>query len=112
MGEVRIPLDKFVATAFGRVVRNQPLDPSAVNGLGILLGDKQAGPSSSKWTGSKAISHDRKQQQTNSLNHSKGKSNAIPQIRCNALHILGNHGVRLVVLWVGRLAEHGRTLNA
>ena len=24
--------------------RNQPLDPSDVNGLGILLGDKKAGP--------------------------------------------------------------------
>ena len=42
--EVRIPLDKFVATSFGRVVRNQPLDPADVNGLGILLGDKKAGP--------------------------------------------------------------------
>ena len=42
--EVRIPLDKFVATSFGRVIRNQELDPSAVNGLGVLLGDKKAGP--------------------------------------------------------------------
>ena len=42
--EVRIPLDKFVATSFGRVVRNQSLDPSDVNGLGILLGDKKPGP--------------------------------------------------------------------
>jgi transforming growth factor-beta-induced protein len=42
--EVRIPLDTFVATSFGRVVRNQQLDPSEVNGLGILLGDKKAGP--------------------------------------------------------------------
>ena len=42
--EVRIPLDKFVATSFGRVVRNQQLDPIEVNGLGILLGDKKAGP--------------------------------------------------------------------
>jgi monofunctional biosynthetic peptidoglycan transglycosylase len=42
--EVRIPLEKFVATSFGRVVSNQPLDPSEVNGLGILLGDKKAGP--------------------------------------------------------------------
>jgi monofunctional biosynthetic peptidoglycan transglycosylase len=42
--EVRIPLDKFVATSFGRVVRNQPLEPSEVNGLGVLLGDKKAGP--------------------------------------------------------------------
>ena len=42
--EVRTPVDKFVATSFGRIVRNQPLDPTEVNGLGILLGDKKAGP--------------------------------------------------------------------
>jgi monofunctional biosynthetic peptidoglycan transglycosylase len=42
--EVRVPLDKFVATSFGRVVRSEQLDPSEVNGLGILLGDKKAGP--------------------------------------------------------------------
>lgn len=42
--EVRIPLTNFVATSFGRVVRNQPLNPKRVSGLGILLGDKKAGP--------------------------------------------------------------------
>jgi len=42
--EVRVPVDKFVATSFGRVVSNQGPDPSQVNGLGILLGDKKAGP--------------------------------------------------------------------
>jgi monofunctional biosynthetic peptidoglycan transglycosylase len=42
--EVRIPVDNFVATSFGRVVRNQELDPREVNGLGVLLGDKKAGP--------------------------------------------------------------------
>ncbi len=42
--EVELPLDKFVATSFGRVVQNQPLNPGEVNGLGILLGDKKAGP--------------------------------------------------------------------
>jgi hypothetical protein len=36
-------VDEFEATSFGRVVRGQ-LDPSQVNGLGILLGDKKAGP--------------------------------------------------------------------
>jgi NADH dehydrogenase [ubiquinone] 1 alpha subcomplex assembly factor 1 len=41
---VSIPLDKFQATSFGRVVRDQSLDPGEVNGLGILLGDKKAGP--------------------------------------------------------------------
>ncbi|WP_197440971.1 CIA30 family protein [Thalassoglobus neptunius] len=42
--EIRLPLDDFVATSFGRVVKNQKLDPTEVNGLGILLGDKKAGP--------------------------------------------------------------------
>ena len=41
--EVRIPMNEFVATSFGRVVRNQELDPAEVNGLGILLGDKKPG---------------------------------------------------------------------
>jgi len=41
--EVSVPLTKFVATSFGRVVKNQALDPGEVNGLGILLGDKKAG---------------------------------------------------------------------
>lgn len=42
--EIRLPVDKFVATWRGRVFPNQQLDPSNVAGLGILLGDKQAGP--------------------------------------------------------------------
>lgn len=42
--EIEIPLYKFEATSFGRVVQNQPLDPTEVSGLGILLGDKKAGP--------------------------------------------------------------------
>lgn len=42
--EVELPLAKFEATSFGRVVQNQPLDPAEINGLGILLGDKKAGP--------------------------------------------------------------------
>ena len=42
--DIRVPLDKFVATSFGQVVRDQPLNPSEVDGLGILLGDKKAGP--------------------------------------------------------------------
>lgn len=41
--EVRLPLTQFVATSFGRVVRNQPLDPAKVSGVGILLGDKKPG---------------------------------------------------------------------
>ncbi len=43
--EVKLPLDKFEATSFGRVVRDaRPLDPAEVNALGFLLGDKKAGP--------------------------------------------------------------------
>lgn len=43
--EVRLPLDQFQATSFGRVVRGAgPVDPTEVNGLGFLLGDKKAGP--------------------------------------------------------------------
>jgi monofunctional biosynthetic peptidoglycan transglycosylase len=43
--EVKLPLDKFVATSFGRVVKDAgPVDPGEVNGLGCLLGDKKAEP--------------------------------------------------------------------
>ncbi len=42
--EVRIPIDGFVATSFGQIINDPPLDPKEVNGLGILLGDKKAGP--------------------------------------------------------------------
>ena len=42
--DVRIPLDQLVATSFGRVVRGVKLDPTEVNSVGILLGDKKAGP--------------------------------------------------------------------
>ena len=42
--EVTLPLDNLVATWRGRVFPNEKLDPSEVNGLGILLGDKKAGP--------------------------------------------------------------------
>jgi NADH dehydrogenase [ubiquinone] 1 alpha subcomplex assembly factor 1 len=42
--EVRIPMDRFVATSFGQIIHDSPLDPKEVTGLGILLGDKKAGP--------------------------------------------------------------------
>ncbi len=42
--EVSIPLSKFVATSFGRVVPNMSLRPADVNGIGVLLGDKKPGP--------------------------------------------------------------------
>ncbi len=41
--DIQIPLSKFQATSFGRVV-NQQLNPPEVNSFGFLLGDKQAGP--------------------------------------------------------------------
>ena len=43
--EVRVPLKKFIATSFGRVVSNAgPVVPQQVNSIGFLLGDKKAGP--------------------------------------------------------------------
>ena len=42
--EVSFPVDKFVATYRGRVFSNQKRDPSKVNSVGFLLGDKKAGP--------------------------------------------------------------------
>ena len=42
--EVRIPLDKFEATSFGRVVKDAgAVKPEEVNALGFMLGDKKAG---------------------------------------------------------------------
>jgi len=43
--EVKIPLDKFEATSFGRMVKNAgPVRPAEINSLGFMLGDKKAGP--------------------------------------------------------------------
>ena len=42
--EVKLPVEKSVATWRGRVFPNERLDPSRVTGLGFLLGDKKAGP--------------------------------------------------------------------
>jgi NADH dehydrogenase [ubiquinone] 1 alpha subcomplex assembly factor 1 len=43
--EVRVPLNKFVATSFGRIVSNAgPVNPQQVNSIGFLLGDKKPGP--------------------------------------------------------------------
>lgn len=43
--EVRVPLKKFVATSFGRIVSNAgPVNPEQVTSIGFLLGDKKAGP--------------------------------------------------------------------
>lgn len=41
--EVTVPLSKFVATSFGRVMPEVKLKPDDISGLGILLGDKKAG---------------------------------------------------------------------
>ena len=43
--EVKVPLDKFEATSFGRPVLDAgPVNSTEVNALGFLLGDKRAGP--------------------------------------------------------------------
>jgi len=43
--EIRLPLDKFEATSFGRKVPDAgAVDAAEINGLGFLLGDKKAGP--------------------------------------------------------------------
>lgn len=43
--EVKLPLDKFEATSFGRPVKDAgPADPEEVNALGFMLSDKKAGP--------------------------------------------------------------------
>ena len=43
--EVKLPLDKFEATSFGRMVKDAgAVKPQEINGLGFLLGDKKAGP--------------------------------------------------------------------
>lgn len=42
--EVEMSVDEFAATWRGRRFPNQKLDPAKVAGLGILLGDKKAGP--------------------------------------------------------------------
>ncbi len=42
--EVKLPVDKFVATWRGNVFPNEKLDPTKVAGVGVLLGDKKPGP--------------------------------------------------------------------
>ena len=43
--EVKVPLAKFEATSFGRIVKNAGLvKPEEINSLGFMLGDKKAGP--------------------------------------------------------------------
>lgn len=42
--EIQVPLDKFQATSFGRVVRNAgAVKPEEVNSIGFMLSDKTAG---------------------------------------------------------------------
>ena len=42
--EIKVPLDKFEATSFGRVLKDAgPVDPKDVNSLGFMLSDKKAG---------------------------------------------------------------------
>jgi monofunctional biosynthetic peptidoglycan transglycosylase len=42
--EIKLPVDKFVAHSFGRPLPNMKLNPSQVQSIGILLGDKKSGP--------------------------------------------------------------------
>ena len=43
--EVKVSLDEFEATSFGRVVREAgPVKPEEITSVGFLLGDKKAGP--------------------------------------------------------------------
>jgi NADH dehydrogenase [ubiquinone] 1 alpha subcomplex assembly factor 1 len=42
--EVKVRLSDLVATSFGRTVQGVRLNPNDINGIGILLGDKKAGP--------------------------------------------------------------------
>jgi monofunctional biosynthetic peptidoglycan transglycosylase len=43
--EVAVPLDRFEATSFGRVLRGAgPVDPGSVTSIGFLLGEKTPGP--------------------------------------------------------------------
>lgn len=43
--EIKVPLDKFEATSFGRVVKDAgKVKPDEINSVGFLLGDKKAGP--------------------------------------------------------------------
>jgi NADH dehydrogenase [ubiquinone] 1 alpha subcomplex assembly factor 1 len=42
--EVRVPLEDFIPTAFGRRVQGMgPVGPSQINGLGFMLADKKPG---------------------------------------------------------------------
>ena len=43
--DVRIALDRFEATSFGRVIRGAgPVDPRSVTSIGFLLAEKTPGP--------------------------------------------------------------------
>ena len=42
--EVKVPLDKFEATSFGQMVKNEgAVKPAEINAMGFMLGDKKAG---------------------------------------------------------------------
>ena len=43
--EVKVPLDKFEATSFGRLVKDAGVvDPKEINALSFMLSNKKAGP--------------------------------------------------------------------
>ena len=40
-----LPLDKFIATSFGRTIPNAaPIDPNEINSIGFMIGDKNIEP--------------------------------------------------------------------
>jgi len=42
--ELSFPLEKFVATSFGKVIQNAgPINPEEINSMGFMLSDKKAG---------------------------------------------------------------------
>lgn len=42
--EFSFPLEKFVATSFGKIIQNAPpINPDEIESLGFMLGDKKAG---------------------------------------------------------------------
>jgi monofunctional biosynthetic peptidoglycan transglycosylase len=54
--EVAIPLDRFEATSFGRVLRGAgPVDPRSVTSIGFLLAEKTPGPFSLEVTWVKVL---------------------------------------------------------
>jgi monofunctional biosynthetic peptidoglycan transglycosylase len=42
--ELTLPLEKFIATSFGKVIpKAEPINPSEIESLGFMIGDKKPG---------------------------------------------------------------------